>query len=327
MTSGSTSVQKQLHGPGIGAHGSAGSAPLEQPPLQPQRDNPFYAARLISLANYIRHIISLSSGNSPLHAQSTLVHQRLLLQRQQQQSQQQRQQQKLQECRPSWATANRPQQDSASPPSPLSAGPGPIKNNSLSTRRHRQTSEYHDHASRRQHHHLQQQQPALAQDQQVFQQSLDPTQDLPSPTSPTFQVGRRSSQPLQPTSGGNEKSAAAGAAPKLAMTIPKVPFPNLTLTLALIYVDRLKEVSDGCAFFIYFSLEFGHVQPFYMQGYMWLTDHHLFFTSIRKTPRQRASQGVRIGYFWWRISLRPNTGAVSNLRHSFRSSIDRMHQT
>ncbi|KAF9101872.1 hypothetical protein BGX29_005167 [Mortierella sp. GBA35] len=39
-------------------------------------------------------------------------------------------------------------------------------------------------------------------------------------------------------------AAIAGAAvsgPKLALTLPKVPFPNLTLTLALIYVDRLKE--------------------------------------------------------------------------------------
>ncbi|KAF9142274.1 hypothetical protein BGX30_002982 [Mortierella sp. GBA39] len=46
---------------------------------------------------------------------------------------------------------------------------------------------------------------------------------------------------------GNEQSAAATAASsssggsKLALTLPKVPFPNLTLTLALIYVDRLKE--------------------------------------------------------------------------------------
>ncbi|KAF9139097.1 hypothetical protein BG015_002163 [Linnemannia schmuckeri] len=263
QTSSSESVTKQqqiqtkskpqtLHG-----SYSVGTAPFEQPPLQPQRDNPVYAARLISLANYIRHIISLSSGNSPLHSQSTLVQQRLLAsqcQQQQQLLQQQRQQQKLQESRPSWTTANRPQQDLVSLPSPLSAGPGPMKNNSLSTRRHRQISEYYDHAARRQLHHQQQQvqSSALGQDAQGFLQRPDPTQALPSPTSPIFQVGRRrSSQPQQQQqqqqqshNTGSEQSAAAAplsGGSILALTLPKVPFPNLTLTLALIYVDRLKE--------------------------------------------------------------------------------------
>ncbi|KAG0279991.1 hypothetical protein BGZ95_011667 [Linnemannia exigua] len=239
--SGSTSLQTQPHQQMHGSH-STGAAPPEQSPLQPQQDNPIHAARLISLANYIRHIISLSSGNSPFHSQSTLIQQRLLLvQRQQQQL---RQQQKLQESRPAWATANRLQQDSASLPSPLSAGPGPMKNNSLSARKHRQTSEYHDHAARRQHHHHQQQQ----QQQQQMQTSApfvltSVVQDpLPSPTSPIFQVIHRSSQPQQQLhNAGNEQPAAAGAGSKLALTLPKVPFPNLTLTLALIYVDRLKE--------------------------------------------------------------------------------------
>lgn len=255
LSSGSTSEQQQAQTQAQTIHGShsTGSAPPEQPPLPPQRDNPIYAARLISLANYIRHIISLSSGNSPLHSQSTLVQQRLLLAQRQQQHllQQQRQQQKLLESRPTWTTVNRPQQDAASLPSPLSAGPGPMKNNSLSTRRHRQTSEYHDHAARRQLHHQQQvQSSASAQDAQGFLQRPDSTQDLPSPTSPIFQVGRRSSQQQQQQqqshNAGNEQSAAAAAAAssggsKLALTLPKVPFPNLTLTLALIYVDRLKE--------------------------------------------------------------------------------------
>ncbi|KAH7047802.1 hypothetical protein BKA57DRAFT_505468 [Linnemannia elongata] len=255
LSSESTSKQQQTQTQVQTIHGlhSAESAPSEQPPFQSQRDNPIYAARLISLANYIRHIISLSSGTSPLHSQSALVQQRLLLaQHQQRQLQQQRQQQKLQESRPSWTAANRPQQDLASLPSPLSAGPGPMKNNSLSTRRHRQTSEYHDHAARRQIHHQQQQvqSSASVQDAQGFLQCPDSTQALPSPTSPTFQVGRRSSQPQQQQqqsqNAGHEHSTAATteASPrgsKLALTLPKVPFPNLTLTLALIYVDRLKE--------------------------------------------------------------------------------------
>ncbi|KAF9549753.1 hypothetical protein EC957_002818 [Mortierella hygrophila] len=125
-----------------------------------------------------------------------------------------------------------------------------MKNNSLSTRKHRQTSEYNNHAARRQLHHQQQvQSSASTQDAQGFHQRPDSTEALPSPTSPTFQVGRRSSQPQQQQShnSGNEQSAAATAVSsssggsKLVFTLPKVPFPNLTLTLALIYVDRLKE--------------------------------------------------------------------------------------
>ena len=220
LSSESTSKQQQTQTQVQTIHGShsAGSAPPEQPPLQPQRDNPVYAARLISLANYIRHIISLSSGNPPLHSRSTLVQQRILLAQCQQQQllQQQRQQQKLQESRPSWTTVNRPQQESASLPSPLSAGPGPMKNNSISTRRHRQTSEYHDHAARRQLHHQQQQvqSSASVQDAQGFLQRPDSTQALPSPTSPIFQINRRSSQPQQQQSHNavNEQSAAATAA-------------------------------------------------------------------------------------------------------------------
>ncbi|KAG0297298.1 hypothetical protein BGZ96_007035 [Linnemannia gamsii] len=124
-----------------------------------------------------------------------------------------------------------------------------MKNNSLSTRRHRQTSEYNDHASRRLLHHQQQQQhpqsSVSVQDLQGFLQRPDPTQALPSPTSPIFQVGRRSSQLQQQQlhNAGSEQLAAAASSKgsKLALALPKVPFPNLTLTLALIYVDRLKE--------------------------------------------------------------------------------------
>ncbi|KAG0376709.1 hypothetical protein BGX24_007328 [Mortierella sp. AD032] len=116
-----------------------------------------------------------------------------------------------------------------------------MKNNSLSARRHRQTSEYHDHAARRQHHHHQQQQQQL-QTPAPFDLASVVQDPLPSPTSPILQVGRRSSQPQQQLHNtGNEQPAAVGAGSKLALTLPKVPFPNLTLTLALIYVDRLKE--------------------------------------------------------------------------------------
>lgn len=50
----------------------------------------------------------------------------------------------------------------------------------------------------------------------------------------------------------------------------------------------------------------------------------LLLKLFRKTPRQRASQVVHIGCFWWRTSLRRNTDAVSSLQLSSRNSTDRM---
>ncbi|KAF9345758.1 hypothetical protein BGX26_002770 [Mortierella sp. AD094] len=203
----------------------------------------------MSLANYIRHIISLSSGNSTTNTQMTLV----LQQQQQQQQQQFLRQQKLQACRPTSSIPTQQARNSSgtrvqdaallSLPSPLSAGPGPVKSSAaMSMRKHRYLSEYHDYQARRQmHHHHQQQssdqgrrdveQAKHQQSRQTLESQESPEEHvhrLPSPTSPTFLAGRRLSQ---------------RQAQSVAMSFPallKVPFPNLTLTLALIYVDRLK---------------------------------------------------------------------------------------
>ncbi|KAI1302165.1 hypothetical protein EDD11_005656 [Mortierella claussenii] len=156
-------------------------------------------------------------------------------------------------------------QNSVSLPSPLSAGPGPIKSTPLSSRRHRYSSEYHDYAARRQMHHQQQQQQQQSQDsiqglyehehlQQRQQDTtpLDPPMThihrLPSPTSPAFFSGRRFSQERQQHQQYQQRqqsSVDSMLSPFIVSAKPfppllKVPFPNLTLTLALIYVDRLK---------------------------------------------------------------------------------------
>ncbi|KAG0020462.1 hypothetical protein BGZ80_004163 [Entomortierella chlamydospora] len=212
------------------------SSPKQQPQPQPQpqqqqqqqRNDPVYAARLVSLANYIRHILSLCSGNSTTNSQIALVQQQ-----QQQQQQQLLRQQKLQACRPTSFSCTQQArnnsgtriQDAASLslPSPLSAGPGPIKPSAaMSMRKHRYSSEYYDYHARRQVH--QQSRQTLER-----QDSLgEPMHRLPSPISPTFLAGRRLSQQ-------QAESIATSISPLL-----RVPFPNLTLTLALIFVDRLK---------------------------------------------------------------------------------------
>ncbi|KAF9204592.1 hypothetical protein BGZ49_005109 [Haplosporangium sp. Z 27] len=208
------------------------TSPKRQP--QQQQNNPLYAARLMSLANYIRHIISLSSGTPPNHSQLGLA--------QQKQQQQQRHQQKLQACgQTSSVTDHQIRSNSIygtkvresvalSLPSPLSAGPGPIKSSAaLSNRKHRYPSEYHDHQARRQlYRQHSSDQSRRDKNREQHDQShqdfepLDPLKEhtyrLPSPTSPTF-----------------SQSQTSSSSPLL-----KNPFPNLTLTLALIYVDRLK---------------------------------------------------------------------------------------
>ncbi|KAG0243450.1 hypothetical protein BGX31_010733 [Mortierella sp. GBA43] len=184
----------------------------------------------MSLANYIRHIVSLSSGNTS----STLA----------QRQQEQQRQLKLQGCRPMSSypseagynadavngygnSPRRVYQDSTSLPSPLSAGsgPGPIKAMmSLSSRKHRHSSEYHDHQTRRQmyHHSQQQQQHQLHR--------------LPSPTSPTVNPQQQQrSQGMGAASSPTSNSPTRSVSPYL-----RIPYPNLTMTLALIYVDRLK---------------------------------------------------------------------------------------
>ncbi|KAG0207291.1 hypothetical protein BGX28_001448 [Mortierella sp. GBA30] len=164
----------------------------QQPQSQPKNNHdPSQAARLMSVANYMRHIISLASGKSLLHSPSVSVQKRLTIVQQQQQQQLmcQEYQKRLQGYR---TGSDITSHDGTSTPS---TKPGPIKSSaSFSSRKHRYGSEYHDHNMRRQHHHLQQQQQQTKQYQTTVQ--------FP---------------------------------PLLS-----IPFPNLTLTLALIYVDRLK---------------------------------------------------------------------------------------
>ncbi|KAF9980896.1 hypothetical protein BGZ75_007860 [Mortierella antarctica] len=206
--------------------------PQQQQQQPPSSGNDLsQAARLMSLANYIRHIITLTSGRSLLHSPSALMQQRLVAVQQQQQQLRQEQLRKLQGWRPlSSSTEVLSSNRETHLPSPLSAGPGPIKPSaSLSTRRHRHASEYHDHQLRRQLHHSQ---PFQEREQNPCLSQLE-ADVLPSPISPLIPMGGRLVQPRKPTT---KQSQTTLAFPPLL----SIPFPNLTLTLALIYVDRLK---------------------------------------------------------------------------------------
>ncbi|KAI8345092.1 hypothetical protein B0O80DRAFT_491957 [Mortierella sp. GBAus27b] len=209
---------------------------LTKQPQHQHRNSPLYAARLISLANYIRHIVSLSSGNTP----STLA---------QQQQQEQQRQQKVHGHRsilsyPSEGVFNtaavdnygnsplREHQDSTSSPSSLLAGPGPgpIRAKvSLTSRKHHHAPEHHDHQTRRQvYHHPQQQRHSYHR--------------LSSSTSPTVYPRHRHHRQQQQLFQG---MGAAQSPVSNSSTMPvspylRIPYPNLTMTLALIYMDRLK---------------------------------------------------------------------------------------
>jgi len=289
-------------------HTDSSSTPdLEDPHLQPPRTSstdPMLANRLLLLANYIRHILSLTADNSSLHNQATAIHRRLTVlhaQRQQQQQLQQQQQQysarnanhtynhnnarsdfpssaslsastsatynhqtpnisnncghaemsspQIHAVGPLSARRNsRSYQDqSHSLPSPLSAGPGPFRTeSSFTAKRHRQRSEYHDYQTRRQLHH----QPQQPQQNGCVPDpwSVSPTDRrgsmlLPSPISPTFRNEGGNNNSLEA-----KRSTISSPIPSPSVTprfspLVKVPFQNLTLTLALIYVDRLKAVS------------------------------------------------------------------------------------
>jgi len=223
----------------------------QQPQQQPQNGHDLsQAARLMSLANYIRHIITLTSGKSLLHSPSALMQQRLVAVQQQQHQLRQEQLQKLQGWRPlsteNLSFNNEIHQQHL--PSPLSAGPGPIKPSaSLSTRRHRHASEYHDHQLRRQLHHS-----------QPFQQR-DQNPSLPSPVSPLVSVNGSF---VQSRKLSKQNQSTFSFPPLLS-----IPFPNLTLTLALIYVDRLKAVSVSPRTLFYFILFF-RLHPTLAQSFL-----------------------------------------------------------
>ncbi|KAG0030348.1 hypothetical protein BGZ81_002783 [Podila clonocystis] len=152
----------------------------------------------MSLANYIRHIVSLTSGNTSLHTQPSLVTPS-----------------KIVPTPSSSSHLDRPPRSNVHDvtlPSPLSAGPGPMKGES-SLRRHRFSAGYQGHHNCRQ-----------SNSQHTNVPESHAPYHLPSPTSPSF-LAR------------NDPSLSAKA--KISPLL-KIPYPNLTLTLALIYVDRLK---------------------------------------------------------------------------------------
>ncbi|KAF9955031.1 hypothetical protein BGZ72_004088 [Mortierella alpina] len=206
----------------------------QKQPQQPQSGNgTSQAGRLMSLANYIRHIITLTSEKSLLHSPSALMQQRLVTMQQQQQQARREQLRKLQGWRPV-STDVLSSNKETNLPSPLSAGSGPIKpSDSLSTRKHRYASEYHDHQVRRQLHHS----------HQLQQRENNPLRlnhleaaghQLPSPISPLVpMIGSLVQQPPRKQTKQNQTT------PQFPPLL-SIPFPNLTLTLALIYVDRLK---------------------------------------------------------------------------------------
>ncbi|GJJ73500.1 hypothetical protein EMPS_05858 [Entomortierella parvispora] len=288
--------QQQLQHRDVHTENSNRPGPEDQ--LQPPRTassssaNPVQSNPLLLLANYIRHILTLTADNSALHNQATVIHRRLTVLHAQRQQQQQLQQQHAaaQNANHTHAHTNtntynnssaststaysyqtpnisnsdghagmtsprsrtigpvtprrnsRSFQDhSHSLPSPMSAGPGPFRTeSSLAAKRHRQTSEYHDYQTRRHLHHQPQQQIGNVPDLW----SLSSTDRrgsmlLPSPTSPTFRNEGRNNSLAAKRSTISSPIPSPSVTPRFSPLV-KVPFQNLTLTLALIYVDRLK---------------------------------------------------------------------------------------
>ncbi|KAI9240649.1 MAG: hypothetical protein BYD32DRAFT_407713 [Podila humilis] len=174
-------------------------------------------ARLVSLANYIRHIVSLTSGipSTPAQAQA------------QAQSQAQ------------MHTKKEEQKKTTPPSSHASSGPGPIK----SDRGHAHRFSPHYHHTRRagpQSRHfnrLDSESGAERYSQHSaegpYDSSSEPLDDGPRYSSIEYQHPRRQSlsSPTQATPPHQDS---------LSSPLLRVLYPNLTLTLALIYVDRLK---------------------------------------------------------------------------------------
>ncbi|GJJ72229.1 hypothetical protein EMPS_04586 [Entomortierella parvispora] len=221
---------------------------------KPQKD-PVQAARLMSLANYIRHILTLTVS-PPRSIDSSQAPMEQHLQKQQQSK----------EDRSKKEVAHGPSQHS---------GPGPIK--SETSRRHRYSPEYHNHAARRSHHHQQEHRRQedlsgphpLEHNIIVSQQNTQP----PPPSSPTTMdhsnhpqhyynqqrmahgpsgISVQHSQFTPQLQHHRDEGFFSTSVPRntsrqhsLSLSSPlqpllKIPYPNLTLTLALIYVDRLK---------------------------------------------------------------------------------------
>ncbi|KAG0290516.1 hypothetical protein BGZ98_003399 [Dissophora globulifera] len=203
---------------------------------QPSKNDPVHAARLMSLANYVRHILSLTAGNP--NAQSSQI--------------------------PTKQQSSQPQsyskQEHVRTHESQSSGPGPIKSDS--NRRHRYSPEYRRQFLGRRHQQPEQRPPPSEMSSMTASRSQydhgyrhedssfdhriehhrSPSQFHPHSHSHSHSSPQRShfahhSQQPNPTS---VWVAQTQAATRNLSALIKIPHPNLTLTLALIYVDRLK---------------------------------------------------------------------------------------
>ncbi|KAG0317233.1 hypothetical protein BGZ97_005698 [Linnemannia gamsii] len=208
------------------------------------RNNPNHAAQLMSLANYIRHILSLTAGNPNAQPSQATVSNN---------------QPQKQEATPKQTNNNGNNNNSNNiAQEPRTSISRPLKAMSSRRHRHRYSPDYHDHAGQRHARYLQHQQysdyPTDSQQQptirpmgsESFQGPYDQDyregndsyeQHLESPHfHPQQQPQHQPRYPAQQYQQDHSYPPMRRNVPQL----PKVPFPNLTLTLALIYVDRLK---------------------------------------------------------------------------------------
>ncbi|KAF9294295.1 hypothetical protein BGZ88_004117 [Linnemannia elongata] len=247
----------------VASTGSSEESASAASPTASSRNNPNHAAQLMSLANYIRHILSLTAGNpiaQPPQANANNQPQK-------------------QETTPKPTNNNHAQELHTSTSRPLKA---------LSNRRHRHrySPDYHDHAGQRHARHQDQQYSDYPTDNQQ-QPMIRPESSFQGPYDQGYREGNNDhydhhsapqhihgqQQPHQhrysqqhqyqhdqydqsypavhhrsesPSNSAKSSSDSFRHFPQPINTsrnlpqLPKVPFPNLTLTLALIYVDRLK---------------------------------------------------------------------------------------
>ncbi|KAF9903481.1 hypothetical protein BX616_001624 [Lobosporangium transversale] len=209
------------------------------------RNNPAHAARLLTLANYISHILSLTAGIPNKQPHSAVAHQ----------------------PKPEQAVAGNRINSTSSSNSVsvnVSSGPGPIK--SESGRQHRYSPDYHHHLIRRNAHHqalqpmrghsgLQQcpqdesviypyrNEPSYEQSYQEGPHVFDQRARSSARQDRHESMSRASSQFLSHQARRpnyeHEPQFQTGP-PRDPPPLLRIPYPNLTLTLALIYVDRLK---------------------------------------------------------------------------------------
>ncbi|KAF9137586.1 hypothetical protein BGX30_010099 [Mortierella sp. GBA39] len=207
-------------------------------PTTSSRNNPNHSAQLLSLANYIRHILSLTTGNTNAQPPQANANN----------------QPQKQETTPKPTNTNNAQEIHTSNSRPLKA---------LSNRRHRHrySPDYHDHAGQRHARHQDWQYSDYPTDSQQ-QHMIRPESSFQGPDDQGYREGNndrydhhsapqhfhpQQQQPHQhryPQQHQHQHDQYDPSYPAVhhrnLPQLPKVPFPNLTLTLALIYVDRLK---------------------------------------------------------------------------------------